>query len=164
MAVVSKVVGFLPCCALMGFLCSSCGSEQLVADPVSDIEASFSADSVRILERMAAQEKAWSTGDLDGFMEPYWKSDSLLFVGSRGPSWGWQVTLDNYRKSYPSAEVMGVLNFTVENLEPAGSHHALMLGAWHLSRGEGLEDLSGWFSLVWERRQGDWVIIRDHSS
>lgn len=132
------------------------------SDPLS--AKVFSEDSVRILERMNAQEKAWSAGDLEAFMEPYWKSDSLLFVGSRGPSRGWEVTLDNYRKSYPTADAMGTLTFEVEDLCSAGPDHALMLGSWHLGRGEGLEDLSGWFSLVWKRLNGDWVIIRDHSS
>lgn len=59
---------------------------------------------------------------------------------------------------------MGKLTFEVEDLEPAGTDHALMLGKWHLARGEELDDLAGWFSLVWRRINGDWVIIRDHSS
>jgi len=164
MSFVFKEAGFLPWCAVVCILCGSCGSERVVADPSQDALASFSEDSVRILERMRAQEVAWSSGDLDGFMDPYWKSDSLLFVGSRGPVRGWQVTLDNYRKSYPSTEAMGQLTFDVEDIQPAGTEHALMLGAWHLKRGDGLEDLSGWFSLVWERQDNDWVIIRDHSS
>jgi hypothetical protein len=33
-----------------------------------------------------------------------------------------------------------------------------------LDRTGEFEPLSGWFSLVWERKDGDWVIIRDHSS
>lgn len=164
MAYDSKKAGFLLVSVLMCILCGSCGSAPLGADPSMDAGVAFSEDSARILRRMAEQEEAWSSGDLNGFMEPYWKSDSLLFVGSRGPSRGWQVTLDNYRKSYPSADAMGKLTFEVEDLEPAGTDHALMLGKWHLARGEGLDDLAGWFSLVWRRINGDWVIIRDHSS
>ena len=33
---------------------------------------------------MAAQMDAWNQGDLEGFMEGYWRSDSLLFVGKSG--------------------------------------------------------------------------------
>lgn len=122
------------------------------------------ADRTRILERMAAQESAWNVGDIEGFMEAYWTSDSLLFVGSRGPSRGWATTLENYRKSYPDRTAMGTLVFGVEDLTFAGEDHALMLGSWQLNRTEGLDTLSGWFSLVWERQNGDWVIVRDHSS
>jgi len=122
------------------------------------------ADRARILERMEGQESAWNAGDLDGFMSAYWKSDSLLFVGSRGPSRGWATTLDNYRRSYPDRTAMGTLTFGVEELSFAGEDHALMLGSWRLDRTDGLDTLSGWFSLVWQKREGDWVIIRDHSS
>lgn len=121
-------------------------------------------DRGRILSRMAEQEAAWNAGDLEGFMEAYWKSDSLLFVGSRGPSRGWNTTLANYRTSYPDSRAMGTLTFGIEELSFAGKEHALMLGSWRLDRTGGLDSLSGWFSLVWQKREGDWVIIRDHSS
>ena len=126
--------------------------------------STWTEDLARIEERMAAQEAAWNEGDLEGFMAPYWKSDSLLFVGSRGPSRGWATTLANYRQSYPDKSAMGRLTFGVENTEPAGPNHALMLGSWRLDREAGFEPLSGWFSLVWEKRDDDWVIVRDHSS
>ena len=121
-------------------------------------------DRSRILGRMAAQELAWNAGDIEGFMRAYWPSDSLLFVGSKGPSRGWATTLANYRKSYPDRKAMGTLLFEVEDLTFAGEDHALMLGSWQLNRTGGLDTLSGWFSLVWERKEGDWVIVRDHSS
>ena len=33
---------------------------------------------------MKLQEKAWSQNDLEGFMQGYWKSDSLKFYGRNG--------------------------------------------------------------------------------
>ena len=115
---------------------------------------SWSDDVSRIQELMTAQEEAWNKGDLEGFMLPYWKSDSLLFVGSSGPSRGWSTTLANYKRSYPDQAAMGKLTFGVESTDPAGPNHALMLGSWKLDRSDGFETLSGWFSLVWERRDG----------
>lgn len=131
---------------------------------VTDSPSFSESDANIILEKMAEQEIAWNRGDLDGFMAAYWPSDSLLFVGRKGPSLGWQTTLDNYRKSYSSREEMGTLTFGVEDLQGAGPDHALMLGSWRLDRTGDLDTLSGWFSLVWARKEGDWVIIRDHSS
>ena len=159
----SKFVQFSLCLAAVCCLFGACSTPELA--PLPSVHTGvLSEDSVRIMERMRAQEKAWSAGDLDGFMEAYWKSDSLLFVGSRGPSLGWQTTLDNYSKSYTSPEEMGTLSFNVLDMEPAGHHHVLMVGSWRLNRTGGLDALSGWFSLVWARKGGDWVIIRDHSS
>ena len=144
-------------------LVSGCGQPADAFDATPG-KFDFSADSTRIMERMAFQEAAWSSGDVEGFMSAYWRSDSLLFVGSRGPSFGWQTTLDNYRTSYPTADAMGALTFEVKDVQPAGTDYALMLGAWRLERPAGRDTLSGWFSLVWQRMDGDWVIVRDHSS
>jgi len=149
-------MGLLAAIALLFSMCTTTATEEKAVQ--TDV------DRARILERMSAQEAAWNAGDLDGFMAAYWRSDSLLFVGRRGPSRGWDTTLDNYRRSYPDRLTMGQLTFGVEELTFAGPDHALMLGSWRLDRTEGLDTLSGWFSLVWERKQGDWVIVRDHSS
>lgn len=149
-------MGLLAATALLFSMCTTTSVQEKAVQ--TDV------DRARILERMSAQEAAWNAGDLDGFMAAYWRSDSLLFVGSRGPSRGWDTTLDNYRRSYPDRAAMGQLTFGVEELTFAGQDHALMLGSWRLDRTEGLDTLSGWFSLVWERKQGDWVIVRDHSS
>ena len=43
------------------------------------------------------QTEAWNRGDVEGFMEGYWKSDSLMFIGKSGITYGWQKTLDNYK-------------------------------------------------------------------
>jgi len=149
-------MGLLAATALLFSMCTTTSVQEKAVQ--ADV------DRARILERMSAQEAAWNAGDLDGFMAAYWRSDSLLFVGSRGPSRGWDTTLDNYRRSYPDRTAMGQLTFGMEELTFAGQDHALMLGSWRLDRTEGLDTLSGWFSLVWERKQGDWVIVRDHSS
>ena len=60
-----------------------------------------------IRDIMKSQEDCWNKGDLDCFMQGYWKSDELVFVGSGGPRYGWQVTLNGYKRSYPNKEAMG---------------------------------------------------------
>ena len=58
-----------------------------------------SKDALEIRRIMAAQESAWNRFDLEGFMEGYWHSDSLKFIGSKRLTYGWQKTLDNYRSA-----------------------------------------------------------------
>ncbi len=121
-------------------------------------------DDVEMIKNiMHDQELAWNRGDLDAFMEGYWKSDSLMFVGSKGPTYGWQQTLDNYKKGYPNAQAMGQLTFTNLQFSPLENDHFLVVGKWHLERTD-LENLEGHYSLVWKRINGQWVIIADHSS
>jgi hypothetical protein len=60
-----------------------------------------------ILNVLETQRQAWNRGDIDGYMQGYWRSDSLLFVGSTAPTHGWQATLDRYKKHYPDKAAMG---------------------------------------------------------
>lgn len=120
------------------------------------------SDETLIRQIMAAQEAAWNRGDLAAFMEGYWQSDSLRFIGSRGLTFGWQTTLDNYRKNYPDPETMGQLKFTIISVEPLAPTSAFVIGKWHLARTKG--DLEGHYTLLWRKINGQWVIVADHSS
>ncbi len=111
---------------------------------------------------MANQELAWNRGDLEAFMAGYWKSDSLRFIGSRGLTYGWQQTLDNYKKGYPDVDAMGQLKFTIISVEKLSGKSAFVIGKWHLKRKAG--DLSGHYTLLWKNIKGRWVIVADHSS
>jgi len=123
---------------------------------------SQSDDHKAIRRIMAEQEAAWNRSDLEAFMAGYWKSDSLRFIGSRGLTYGWHQTLDNYKKSYPDAEAMGKLTFTIISIEKLSSRSAFVVGKWHLARKAG--ELSGHYTLLWKKIKGTWVIVADHSS
>jgi ketosteroid isomerase-like protein len=111
---------------------------------------------------MAMQEAAWNRGDLPAFMEGYWRSDSLTFVSTRGLTFGWQQTLDGYKKGYPNTEAMGKLRFTILRLEKQSKRSAYMIGKWHLTRTIG--DIGGHFMLIWKKIDGKWLIVADHTS
>ncbi len=115
--------------------------------------------------KLAAQEDAWNQGDIKAFMHlAYWQSDSLIFIGSKGPTYGFESTLTNYLQSYPDPDAMGELSFDLLDWRPLGRENGLLIGGWRLHRLDSLGDLSGHFSLVWEERGEGWVIIADHSS
>lgn len=137
------------------FGCSNAGESELSPSSMpAEIEA-----------KLQAQEEAWNRGDARSFMElAYWQDDRLIFIGSRGPTYGFEATLANYLKSYPNAEAMGNLHFELLDWRSLGTEHGLLVGSWALKRGGDWEDLAGHFSLVWERQDGNWVIIADHSS
>lgn len=114
---------------------------------------------------MNEQEKAWNRGDIEGFMEAYWKSDSLAFKGKNGLQYGWQTTLDNYKKSYPDKAAMGTLIFENTNFveEPDKiDPKAFVEGNWRLERIK--DTLKGSYYLHWRKIEGDWKIIYDHST
>ena len=87
-----------------------------------------SAQEDEIRKVMNAQVECWNKGDLECFMQGYLNSDELVFVGSTGPRYGWQVTLNNYKKSYPNKAAMGMLTFNLLNFQPIGKKHYLVIG------------------------------------
>ena len=95
-------------------------------------------------------------------MAGYWRSDSLVFIGRKGLTYGWQPTLANYQTSYPDAAAMGQLDFSGLRITPLAPDAAQALGRWHLARRSG--DLQGHFLLVLRKIAGQWVIVADHSS
>ncbi len=121
-----------------------------------------SSDREAILIVMDRQEQAWNQGDVDAFMEGYWKSDSLVFMGSDGPKYGWDNILSDYKVRYPDRKSMGKLTFYILQLNALNDDHALMIGKWDLARDAG--DIGGFFTLVWRKVNGKWVIVSDHTS
>ncbi len=124
--------------------------------------AGYSQGRQPILDLLERQRQAWNRGDLEGYMAGYWKSDSLLFVGSRGPAYGWETTLSNYRRSYPDRSAMGTLIFDIREVRFLSGDHAFVLGAWTLKREK--DEPQGFFTLLVRKIKGQWKVIADHSS
>lgn len=118
-------------------------------------------DKEAILSVMSLQEEAWSNNDLEGFMKGYWKSDSLKFFGSSGITKGWQQTLDNYKKGYPTKEHSGTLNFTIKDISKIDEGSYWVMGEYHLIRSVG--DANGVFMIIFKKIDGEWKIVADMS-
>lgn len=119
-------------------------------------------DANKILQIMAAQEKAWNEGDIEQFMKGYWENDSLVFVGKSGLTYGYNNTLANYKKGYPDKTYMGKLKFTILSMQPLGKQFYRVIGKWELTRTVG--NVSGHYTLLLQKINGEWKIISDHSS
>ena len=119
-------------------------------------------DTPAIREVLNKQSKAWNKGNIEEFMEGYWKNDSLMFIGKNGINWGWKKTLENYKRSYPDTVAMGKLSFTIIVIKKLSAGYYYVVGKWLLTRTVG--DLSGHFDLLFKKISGRWLIIADHSS
>lgn len=121
-----------------------------------------SGDEMEIRRSLHQQTIAWNTNDMEKFMQPYWRSDSLMFIGKSGITYGWQKTLDNYKKNYPNAAAVGKLDFTILHVKRLSTLYYSVVGKWHLARTIG--DLNGYFTLLFKKINNRWLIISDHSS
>jgi ketosteroid isomerase-like protein len=114
---------------------------------------------------LTAQQSAWNRGDLEGFMEGYWKSDELTFTAGDKVEKGWNATRERFVKKYRSeGKEMGKLTFSENELrfESLNSTTALVRGQYNLNRGGQAE--SGRFTLVFRKFDDGWKITSDHTS
>ncbi|RYZ95397.1 MAG: nuclear transport factor 2 family protein [Sphingobacteriaceae bacterium] len=135
----------LLCCVLFLFTCKG-----------------FAQDNRDILSVLETQTVAWNRGDIEGFMEFYHRSDSLLFVSKSGPVYGWQKILDRYKKSYPDKDSMGTLRYNVIKIKFINNKNVFVLGGWEVKRND--DELEGYFTLMMQQIDGVWKIVSDHTS
>lgn len=123
---------------------------------------SQAADETAIRKVMQEQQDAWNNYDIEGFMQGYWKSDSLQFYSRGYITRGWQQTLNNYKKNYTSKEQTGQLTFKLNSITPieAGSYY--IMGQYFLKRSIG--DANGEFIIIFKKINGEWKIIADMST
>ena len=119
-------------------------------------------DEREILSILDKQTQAWNAGDLEKFMVGYLESDSLMYIGKAGVTYGYRATLESYRRNYAGPDKMGKLTFNILHLKPLGRKHYLVVGKWSLKRTAG--DVGGHYTLTFAKQKGRWVIIADHSS
>ncbi len=115
-----------------------------------------------IRQLLSKQTECWNKGDIEGFMQTYWQSDSLLYVGKSGVTYGWHRTLERYKKSYPDRAAMGTLQFTIIKVQQLSSKMYNVVGKWQLTRASG--NVEGHYTLLLRKINGKWLIVQDHSS
>lgn len=130
------------------FLFSQCQSKS----QTSELE--------QLLEKQVA---AWNKGDVEGFMEGYFKDSSMQFISKKGVRKGWSATLESYKKHYPSKSEMGTLVFKTDSLYFMDDKREFghITGTWKLIRVS--DTPSGYFSLITRKTPLGHKIIIDHT-
>jgi uncharacterized protein (TIGR02246 family) len=111
---------------------------------------------------MDEQAAAWNRGDVEGFMQGYWKSEQMVFVSGNSVARGWQAALDRYKKNYDGKAKMGTLSFTDLEITVLSKDSAVVLGSWALKRES--DNPGGKFTLIFRKFKDGWKIIHDHTS
>jgi len=119
-------------------------------------------DETVITRMLIAQVEQWNKGSVEGYMHGYWESDSLLFIGSKGPRYGYTTTLKRYKETYPDEAHMGKLTSTIISMQRLSKDYYFIVGKWALKRSAG--DVDGSYTLLLRKIDGQWVIVCDHSS
>ncbi|MXO94312.1 DUF4440 domain-containing protein [Erythrobacter arachoides] len=124
---------------------------------VADIEAALNDSAA-----------GWNEGDMTRFLAVYSGDPRTAFVGGEEVIHGRGAIETRYRDRYdwsgPDPSGRGVLSFVTEDFRPLGQDHALYVGRYVLEYPQGKPPATGFTSLVFERENGKWQIISDHSS
>jgi uncharacterized protein (TIGR02246 family) len=108
------------------------------------------------------QVASWNAGDVEGFMQGYWNSDSTVFNSGGTLTKGWKEVLARYKKTYATKEKMGRLDFSELVIRALSPDAAIAMGVWRLYR---LKDKPwGRFTLIVEKKREGWRITHDHTS
>jgi len=129
------------------------GQEQVRADAEEGIK-----------HMLVSQIEAWNRGQLEGFMQGYWRSPDLTFFSSGTVTKGWEPTLLRYRQRYKSqGKEMGQLEFQDLNIDLLSRRAAVVTGKWRLTMSDGKQP-HGLFTLIVKKMPGGWKIVHDHTS
>jgi ketosteroid isomerase-like protein len=126
-------------------------------------KALHASASTIIRRTLDDQEAAWNRGDLDAFMDGYWRSDDLRFYSGGTVTNGWSPTLERYRKRYQAdGREMGQLEFSDLDVQPLAPEAVFVRGRWKVVTSK--ETFEGLFTLLFRWIDGKWVIVHDHTS
>lgn len=117
---------------------------------------------IEVRKILSDQEIAWNKGDLINFMKGYWDDENLVFVGSKGPTFGYQNTLASYQRGYPNKIAMGKLHFDILHVNSWDDKTLQLIGKYTLTRSK--DQPTGFFTLLFRKINGNWKIVSDHSS
>ena len=134
----------------------------LSRSPVAAAQDRDSAATHDILAVLDRQVDAWNRGDIEGYMQGYWKSDSLLFTSSGKIQRGWQATLEKYKSGYSTKAMMGKLRFSQMEVTQLSPWSAWVFGHWELQREK--DHPAGVFTLILRKFSDGWKVIHDHTS
>jgi len=120
------------------------------------------SESIRRL--LSTQVEAWNRGDLEGFMDGYWRSPDLTFFSGGNVSQGWQAALERYQRTYQgTGKEMGHLEFQDLKIDVLDPHAAVVTGKWQLTMSTGKKP-HGLFTLILKDMKNGWHIVHDHTS
>jgi beta-aspartyl-peptidase (threonine type) len=149
-------------CNLIVCLAIATALSSTVFAQASDKQSSNAKTIEAIRAVMDQQVAAWNRGDIEGFMDGYWRSPDTVFISGDSVTKGWQTVLDRYKKGYDSREKMGRLSFTDLEFNVLNKTTVIVIGHWELAREK--DNPKGRFTLIFRKVKTGWRVVHDHTS
>ena len=122
---------------------------------------SQSKDIEKMLAVIREEERTWSSGDIEGYVNLYAPDDSTRMILSKGAAYGKANILAFYKKYWPK-EKMGTLKLDGEQFEKISRKFYFVTGYFYVSYPDG-KKIEGRYSSLMKKIKGKWYIYTDHS-
>ena len=122
---------------------------------------SQSKDVKKILAVLREEERVWSNGDIEAYVNLYAPGDSTRMILSKGAAYGKENILAFYKKYWPK-EKMGTLVLDGESLERLSRKYYYVTGYFHVKYPDG-KTVDGRYSSLMKKIKGRWYLYTDHS-
>jgi uncharacterized protein (TIGR02246 family) len=137
--------------AVLAFLAVMTAAPLVAQDADSLIRADLEAIAV-----------AWNNNDMERHVAIY--ADSATMMGSRGLIRGRNAVRDVLLRGFwRDGKPLQQLRFDEIEVRLLGRGDAAVVTGRFILTGGGREDTTGRFTTVWERRNGRWLTVHDHS-
>jgi hypothetical protein len=121
-------------------------------------------DAQRVYEILLNMLDRWNAHDIEGHLEPYWKSTELLVVIDSEQFNGWQQLHDCYVYGYPDRAAMGFIEPTRIQVRLLKPDLALALTWWTINFPSSHQKVVGTTTINLEKFDDGWKIVASHSS
>ena len=121
-------------------------------------------DAQQIDEVLLKMLDRWNAHDLEGHLEIYWKSPSLLVVVDSEQFNGWQQLHDSYLTGYPDRSTMGFIQPTRIQVKLLKPDLALALTRWSISFPTSKQNVVGNTTMDLQKFDDGWKIVASHTS
>ena len=112
---------------------------------------SQSKDEKKILAVMGEEERTWSSGDVEGYVDLYAPGDSTRMILSKGAAYGKDSILAFYKRYWPK-EKMGKLVLDGERMERISRKYYYVTGYFHVSYPDG-KTINGRYSSLMKKNR-----------
>lgn len=157
---ITRLLGIAMITGVTGCVFVAGNSTELSPEPTSSQQA---AARTRIMAMMQASARAWTRGDLDGFMDSYEDGSATTYVTATSVVHGRDAIRDRYAPRFVPGAMHDALTFENTEIDLLTPDIANVISYYRLMRGDSTT-ARGPTSLVMRRRNGQWRIIHDHSS
>jgi ketosteroid isomerase-like protein len=133
----------------------------MVTSCVNNYDSSVETEAIKGV--LDIQVENWNKGDIEGFMMGYIPTEELMFIGNTGIKKGWNNTLERYKTTYSTREKMGTLKFDIIKVDILDHDDAHVIGKYMLSNQQDSIFASGYYTLLWKKVDGKWLIAVDQT-